>query len=126
MNATETQAGYHRDYQETATTKTFAGAAVMESLGALATIALAIVGLTGTIATTVAAIATIVLGAAVWIEGGRFAARYRTELSREGAEVGIFQQSESLCAEFLGGLSGLVLGILALFGVAPVLMLSIA
>ena len=72
MNASEAQAGYHPAYQEAATTKAFSGSAIMESLGALATIATAIVGLTATFSTEMAAIATIVLGAAVWIEGGGF------------------------------------------------------
>lgn len=124
MNATEAQAGYRPAYEETAARRTFAGSAVMESLGALATIALAIVGLTGTLSITVAAIATIVLGAAVWIEGGGFAASYRAEIPREGAEA--WTRSETLSAEFLGGLSGIVLGVLALLGIAPLTLLSIA
>ena len=126
MNATEAQAGYHPAFEQVVAAKTFAGTAIMESLGALATIAVAIVGLTGTLPATMAAIAVIVLGAAVWIEGGGFAASYRTEVSRQGAEAWTLQQSEGLCAEFLGGLSGIVLGVLALLGVAPITLLSIA
>jgi len=126
MNATGAQAGYDPAYQEETTTKTFGGSAIMESLGALATIALAIVGLTGTFSITMAAIATIVMGAAVWIEGGGFAANYRSEVSRAGAGSWTLERSERLGAEFMGGLSGIVLGVLALLGVAPITLLSIA
>jgi len=111
MNATE-DAGYHPVYQDTATAKTLVGGVVMASLGALAAIALAIIALTGALPTTLAAIATAVLGAAVWIE--------------RGTEAQVPKQSGSPGAEFLGGLSGIVLGILALLGVAPITLLSIA
>lgn len=124
MNATEVQAGY-RPAQE-ATLRTIEGGAIMESIGAVATIALAIVGLAGVLSPTMAAIATIVLGAAIWIEGGAFAASQSEAASPGGGLARALGWSEGLAAEFLGGLAGIVLGILALLGFAPLTLLSVA
>jgi hypothetical protein len=116
MNAaTEVHAGY-RPAQETAL-RTVAGGAILESIGAIATLGLAIVGLAGVFSPTMAAIATIIFGAALWMEGGVFATRYS-----EGA----LEWGESLSVDFLGGVAGIVLGILALLGLAAVTLLSVA
>ena len=124
MNATEVQAGY-RPVEE-ATVKTVEGGAIMESIGAVATIALAIVGLAGVLSTTMAAIATIILGAAIWVEGGAFAVTHSQTATPQGSVARILDWSEGLAAEFLGGLAGIVLGVLALLGVAPFVLLSVA
>lgn len=117
MNATQVEAGYQPVHREATTLRT---TAIMESIGAVAT--LAIVGLTGKFSETVAAIATIVFGAAIWIEGGAFVASHRAEGAAERTE----EWSEGAGAQFLGGLCGIVLGILALLGVAPITLVSIA
>lgn len=122
MNGMEAQAGL-RPVGET-TTKTIAGGAIMESVGAVATIALGIIGLAGILSTTLAAIATIVLGAAIWIEGGAYMAAFKASSATGMARM--FDWSEGLSAEVLGALSGIVLGILALLGIAPVTLLSVA
>jgi hypothetical protein len=124
MNATEVQAGY-RPAQES-TTKVIGNSAILESIGALATIALAVVGLAGALPTVMAAIATIVLGAAILIEGGAFAARFSEGVSRSGTTGQPLEWSERLSIEFLGGLTGIVLGVLALLGTAPLTLLSVA
>ncbi len=124
MNATEVQAGY-RPTQE-ASLKAIEGDVILESIGAVATIALAIVGLAGVLSTTMAAIATIVLGAAIWIEGRAFAANHSEAAFSEGSVARTLALSEGLAAEFLGGLTGIVLGILALLGVAPHTLLPVA
>ncbi len=124
MNATEVQTGY-RPAQESIV-KTIGSSAILESIGALATIALAVVGLAGVLSTIMAAIATIVLGAAILIEGGAFAARFSEGLSRSGTTGQPLEWSEGLSAEFLGGLTGIILGVLAMLGTAPVTLLSVA
>lgn len=98
----------------------------MESIGAVAVIALAIAGLAGAFSTTLAAIATIVLGAAIWLEGGTFMATHRAEVSWESAGARVLEWNEGLGVEFLGGFAGIVLGILALLGIVPATLLSIA
>jgi hypothetical protein len=123
MNATEVQAGYRPD-QET-TSRTIVGGAMIESIGALATIALAVVGLAGVLSMTMAAIATIVLGAAILIEGGAFAARS----SEAASTIGSLRQAvgrEGVSAGFLGGLTGIILAVLAILGTSPATLLSVA
>jgi hypothetical protein len=127
MNATQVQTGYEPVHQEAAITeRTIAGGALMESIGAVATMALAIVALAGAFSSILAAIATIVLGASIWIEGGAFAVSHKAEFAGKSAYVRTLEWTESLGAEFLGGLCGIVLGILALLGVVPMTLLSIA
>ena len=88
---------------------------MMEAVVAIAIIALAIVGLAGDYPLTMAAIATIVTGAAILLEGGAFAhARARQEFN------------SGLSAEFLGAVGGVILGILALMGVTTITLLSVA
>ncbi len=102
-----------------------AGGSTMEAFGAIAGIALAIVGLAGVFSSTMAAIATIVLGAAILLEGGSFGA---TEVAETGTTETSVSRSTSggMSADFLGGLAGIVLGILALLGVSPMTLLSVA
>ena len=124
MNGIEAQAGYRPAHEETL--KTVEGAAIMESLGAVATIALAVVGLAGLFAPTMAAIATIVLGASIWIEEGAFVASHSAIPATGESMARISAWSEGLAAEFLGGLTGIVLGILALLGIVPHTLLAVA
>lgn len=126
MNATQVQTGYQPVHQEEVSTRTMTGGALMQSVGALATLALAIAGLAGVFSTTLAAIAAIVLGAAIWMEGGAFIASHRTEVFGASAGARTIAWGQRLSAEFLGGLSGVILGILALLGVIPLALLPIA
>lgn len=126
MNTTTVEAGY-RPAHEGTPVKTIAGGAILEGIGGIAVIALAIVGLAGVFSTVMAAIATIVLGAAVLVEGGAFAASHREILSREGGATGrALEWNEGLNVEFLGAIAGIILGILALLGAAPVTLVSVA
>ena len=126
MNTTETHVMEHPHERETAF-KWVAGGSMMEAIGAIATIALAIVGLAGVFSPTMAAIATIVVGAALLIEGSASgAAQTYTragEVSRTAAES---FESPDTSAAFLGGVAAIVLGILALLGVASLTLVSVA
>ena len=115
MNTTET---VQRPFRETSL-KWVAGGSAVEAIGALATMALAIVGLAGILSSAVAAIATIILGAAILTQGGAFAAGNLSAGERQFRESGN-------SASFLGGLAGIVLGILALLGVAAPTLLAVA
>src|SRR5215469_6302546 len=68
MNATEAQA-IHTTADD-AVMKRMEGGLLGEAIGSIAVIALAIVGLAGVWSTNLAAIATIILAAAILIEGG--------------------------------------------------------
>lgn len=110
MNVSEVQAS-HAPADDTML-KRMAGGLLGETIGAVAVIALAIVGLAGVWSTNVAAIATIILGAAVLTRGGMF-----TEMA--------IPREEWASTEFVGGLTGVILGILALLRIAPATLLSV-
>jgi len=117
-----THVATHDSMTETRT-KALAGGSALEGFGAIAAMALAIVGLVGKLSLTMAAIATIIIGAAAMIEGGAFGLRSAR------FSAGRFQGSwfeGATGADFQGGLATLVLGILALLGVAPETLLSVA
>src|ERR1051326_8768338 len=118
MNTTET---VQRPFRETSL-KWVAGGSAVEAIGALAAIALAIVGLAGILSTTVAAIATIILGAAILTQGGAFDAS--SSVSGAGFEAQGRESGSS--ASFLGGVAGIVLGILALLNIEAPTLLAVA
>ncbi len=110
------------------TLKVAAGGSMMEAIGALATIALAIVGLAGVFSSTMASIATIIVGAAILIEGGSVGAS-SWALSRSSSASTTKTQTAvggGLGAQTLWGVAGIVLGILALLGVSQLTLLSVA
>jgi len=99
---------------------------IATSIGGLAAIILAIVGLVHIAPTYVLAIAALVIGAALVFQGGDLFAQYSGVLGRmsqrkpENAPVG------GVGIGMLAGLVGIVLGILALGTVSPSVLLPIA
>ncbi len=112
MNASEAQVVHGS--ADNAVLKRMAGELMGEAAGSVAVIALAIAALAGVQPYLLAGIATIVLGAAVLIEGGVL----------DGREV--IERGELASTEFLGGFAGIILGILALLGIASMTLLSVA
>ncbi|HXT10129.1 MAG TPA: hypothetical protein VN873_01095 [Candidatus Angelobacter sp.] len=112
MNASETQVVHAPS--EVAWKRMESGL-IGETVGSVAVIALAIVGLAGVWPTVIAAVATIVLAAAIIIEGGLFA----------GTEMP-FRLGEWTSTKPVAGLAALILGILALLGTAPATLLCVA
>ena len=91
----------------------------VDALGGIATIVLAIIALAGMKPEILAAIATVVFGAALLIQGGAMLTEFALieEPEAESASTG-----GGLSALFLVGFAGIVLAVLALLGVhAPVL-----
>lgn len=89
-----------------------------EAIGGIATIALAIIALAGTKPEFLLAVATIVFGAALLIEGTSIITEYAViaPSSALGSAAG------GLAAVFLAGMTGIILGVLALLGIhAPML-----
>lgn len=113
MNVTEAQAIHTTS--DDAAVKRMEGGLLGEAIGSIAVIALAIIGLAGVWSTNIAAIATIILAAAILIEGGVFT----------GTGM-LVQRGELANTELLAGLAGVVLGILALLGVASGTLISVA
>ena len=101
---------------------------VMDAIGGIATAVLAIIGLAGWRPELLAGVATIVFGAALLIQGGTLLSEYSQVFTPAGAlqtasdAVG----GDGLAAMFPVGIAGIVLGILALVGVAPFALTSVS
>lgn len=101
------------------------GSSAAEAIGGIGGLILAILGLAGVLSLVLAEVATIAIGASMLVEGGIVGARIRKLLSEVGggtaatAEVG-----GGMSVEILGGLGGIVLGILALLGIVPTMLMA--
>lgn len=115
MNTTET----HSMHTFESIVRPTAGTSITEGVGAVATIALAVIGLCGLWVNNLAAIATIVIGAVILMEGGTVTAAFR-RLNYQGvSENQVRELGAGVTAEFFGGLAGIILGIVSLFQVMP-------
>ncbi|MFB9264760.1 hypothetical protein ACFFWD_16560 [Bradyrhizobium erythrophlei] len=104
-----------RTFQEAAT---YGG--LVDAIGGVATIVVAIVALSGVGQPMLAAVATIVFGAALLIQGGTMLTEYTKLIGQPGA-VGTAAEltgAGGLSALFLVGAAGIVLGVLALIGIS--------
>jgi hypothetical protein len=126
MNGTQVHAVTHEPIPAHTHTRgtVAAGGAMLEGFGAVATMALAIVGLAGVLSTSMAAIATLVLGAAILFEGGAVTWKNGRIIPATMAEGKTFEIGAM--ADFQGGVAAIVLGILALLGISPLILLSVA
>jgi hypothetical protein len=101
---------------------------LVDAVGGIATIVLAIIGLSGVHDMTLAGIATIVFGVALLIQGGTMLTEY-TRISYPasapmmGEEVG---SGGGLSALFLVGIAGIVLGVLALLNIYPQTLIAVS
>jgi hypothetical protein len=110
-----------------ATVSSFGGFA--DALGGIATIVLAIVALAGINTAVMVPIAVVVFGAALLIQGGTLVSEHaRIIFPSEAAGAGTIEQFNggSLSAVFLVGASGIVLGVLALLGIAAATLSAVA
>src|ERR1051326_8340956 len=123
MNTIESQSVYNS--VEQSALKRAAGGWFAESTGAIAALVFSLAGLAGIRPITMAGIATIVIGASILIEGGAFASVFAGLVSTFRREGRALEWRGVIAAEFLGGLAGIVLGILALVGIAPLTLLAI-
>jgi hypothetical protein len=121
-------------YESTATgptsaavrTATYGGLA--DAIGGLATIVLAIVALAGVHPEVILPIAVIVFGAALLIQGGTMVSEFESIMAPLGT-AGLSAEQFSLgglSTLFLVGAAGIVLGILALLGIAASTLVAIS
>lgn len=116
-------------HEQQATLGFAAESSAVEAIGGAAAVVLGILGLAQISPMYLAAVATIVVGVALWFEGAAIVARYSRVMAAEGqgaAATEMAPMSSGISAEFLGGAAGTVLGILALLGVASAALISIA
>jgi hypothetical protein len=94
---------------------------VVDAIGGVATIVLAIIALSGIHQQMLAAIATIVFGAALLIQGGTMLTEYTKLIFPAGAvhPAEDMAGGGGLSALFLVGAAGIVLGVLALINIVP-------
>jgi hypothetical protein len=109
-----------------ARTATYGGLA--DAIGGIATIVLAILALAGVEPTTVLPIAIIVFGAALLVQGGTLVSEYESIMSPVAGTGAVPEQFNlgGLSVLFLVGVAGIVLGILALLGIAPETLTAIS
>jgi hypothetical protein len=101
---------------------------LVDATGGVVTVILAIVGLAGVHPNVIVPITVIVFGAALLIQGGTMLSEYTRISSPIGAAAysGEHFGGSSLSALFLVGAAGIVLGVLALLGIAPTQLTAIA
>lgn len=101
---------------------------LIDAIGGVATVVLAICGLVNLSPTILTAVATIVFGVALLIQGGAMVSEYAQvsfPVDMDGAAIDSFG-GNSLVAVFLVGAAGIVLGVLALLGVQAGVLMPIA
>jgi hypothetical protein len=103
-----------------------AGGSFIEAIGGAVAAFLAILGLAGVLPVTFACLGTIVLGAALVLEGGAVATRLFVAIERGGAADVPGELMGGLGAESLAGVAAMVLGFLAFFSVVPYTLLDAA
>ncbi|HTX04958.1 MAG TPA: hypothetical protein VMD06_03950 [Steroidobacteraceae bacterium] len=108
------------------TAAAFGGA--MDAIGGIATAVLAIIALAGWRPELLAGVATIVFGAALLIQGGTLLSEYSQVYTPTGALQAASDafSGDGLAAMFPVGIAGIVLGILALLGIASYALTAIS
>jgi len=104
----------------------FGGA--MDAIGGIATAVLAVIGLAGWRPELLVGVATIVFGAALLIQGGTLLSEYSQVFTPAGALQTASEAvgGDGLAAMFPVGIAGIVLGILALLGVAAYTLTAVS
>jgi hypothetical protein len=99
----------------------------VDALGGVATMVLAVIGLSRTSPELMVAVATIVFGAALLTQGGAMLSEYASIIFPPD-QAGSASQfgGGSLSVLFLGGAAGIVLGVLALLGIYPGILTAAA
>jgi hypothetical protein len=115
--------GSESTFQEAAT---YGG--LVDAIGGVATIVLAIVALSGLGQPMLAAVATIVFGVALLIQGGTMLTEYTKLLGPAGAGGATEELTGGggISALFLVGAAGIVLGVLALIGISSATLTAAA
>jgi hypothetical protein len=103
----------------------FAGGSTLETVGGFTALIVAIIGFSS-LPFTMASIATIAIGVALFSQGTAIMARWHEALRRlEGARYEKRELASGVSTEMFGGLAGLVMGMLALVGVKPLVLLPV-
>lgn len=101
---------------------------LIDAIGGVATIVLVICGLVGIAPPMMVAIATIVFGVALLIQGGAMLSEYTQVVFPGGVRTSSIEQmgGNSLALVFLVGAGGIVLGVLSLLGISAAVLSPVA
>lgn len=111
---------------EKITSGMLAGGSTLETLGGLAAVILGVVGFQER-PIEMCAVATIAIGVALLSQGASIMARWRHAVGRlQGTKPDRNELVEGVSTEVFGGFVGIVLGILALAGIRPAVVLPVA
>ncbi len=115
-------------FRESLSRESAAYGGLLDAVGGLATIVLAIVGLAGINPPLLTAIATIVFGVALLIQGGTMLSEYAQIIFPSSTTAASGEQfgGNSLSIVFLVGAAGIVLGILGLLGINNTMLTAVA
>lgn len=114
-------------YDEKTVLQTESAGSLVETAAGVAVIVLSIIGLARGGTGFMSSIATIVLGAALLAYGGAIAAEYSKLLANvTGGTPGSIELGGGMTVEILAGGAAVVLGILALIGYSPEVLVSCA
>ena len=114
-------------HEQEATMGIVAGGSIAEVIGGIGAVVLAILGLTGLLPREMAAIATMAVGVGLLLESTAVATRLSELLSETERNLSnMAKLAGGIGAEFLGGVAGGVLGLLAILGIAPLILMPIA
>lgn len=105
-----------------------AGGSVTEAILGLGAVVLGILGLLDILPSILLTVGLIAVGVGLVVAGGSKAAKYRELLGERGRrrDKGLAAATGGLTAETLGGIAGATLGLLALIGLEPAIMASVA
>ena len=99
---------------------------IAEGIAGIGAIVLSIIGLAGMLSQILLEIATILVGVALFFEGGAITARFSHLLAMSKGRVDMREFGLGMTTEFLAGIAGVVLGVLALIGIYPLVLVPIA
>jgi hypothetical protein len=99
------------------------GGAATEAFGGLTVVILTILGLVGLAPEPLVAIAGIVFGVAILAQGAAIAAEYTELFSKTNGAMGTIELGGGMTVEITAGVAAIVLGILALLGMIPQILM---
>jgi hypothetical protein len=94
----------------------------VETIAGIGAVVLAVLGLVGMLPEVLLAVAVIAIGAAFVVESRSIVSRFHV-VARNASDIGMDELAVRMTTEFVAGVAGLVLGVVALLGVAPAMIL---
>lgn len=128
---TERRSGAERrrtlEHEEKVTAAAVTGGSTLELIGGGAAVVLTIIGLAGFLPFYMTSIATIAIGGALLAHGAAVAARWNETMRQVASDRRHrVEVSSGVGSEMLGGAAAVALGIIALAGVMPFVLLAVA